>query len=392
MVKHITSLLLLIFVFGFVHNPAFAQGTENFKPVPLTTLSLNEAWQRQQVLLTLEIATPDEFARLEVEELDLSDFEVIELPFERVVKKDSYKVKTGWILFPLVSGQYEIELPKIYYRPNSGRKIKLKIPLQKLTVKSLPSYIPATMPIGKVAIKNTVQAGNLGMFSNLHDTQTLINWDVELITMNVLPQTIPPILRQVKTSKALDVFPETVDKKITKTYQGLKNNIHYTIPVKALRSGLLNLPELTIQYFDPNDAKLKRTTSQASTHWVLNRYLQWILLGLILVGALIALLKLYRIIQAYRLQRRMIHQAINAIEQAKNTQEIRTALHNLSQAKGWQANTTLQQLLKNWQAQKGQDLVLDSMFNELQTVQFSKNAKVSFDKVKNGLINSLKQA
>jgi len=67
------------------------------------------------------------------------------------------------------------------------------------------------------------------------------------------------------------------------------------------------------------------------------------------VVALIALFWLFKIIEAYRLKQRMIHQAINEIEQAKNTEEIRTALHNLSQAKGWQANTTLQQLSKNWQ-------------------------------------------
>ncbi len=392
MVKQITRLLFMVFFLGATQFFGYAQGAENLKPVPVTTLSLSEAWQRQQVILSLEISTPDEFARLEVEELDLSDFEVIELPFERANLSGSqyqYTVKIGWILFPLVSGRYEIELPKIYYRPNSGRKIKLKVPLQKLTVKPLPSYIPATMPIGKVAIKNTVQAGKLG---NVHDTQTLINWDVELITTNILPQTIPPILRQVKTSKALDVFPETLEKKITKTYQGLQNSYHYKIPIKALRSGLLDLPELSIQYFDPSDAKLKRVTSQASTHWVLNRYLQWFLLGLVLVGALIALLKLFKIIQAYRIKRRMINQVINAIEQAQSTEEIRTALHNLSQAKGWRANTTLQQLLKNWQTQNGQDLVLDSMFEELQAVQFSNNANVSFDTVKNGLINSLKQA
>ena len=368
---------------------AFAQAEENFKPEPVINLSINEAWQRQQIILTLKIPTPDEFARLETEELELSDFEVIELPFERSGLSGEHTVKIGWILFPLVAGHYDIELPKIYYRPNSGRKIKLKLSPQKLTVKSLPSYIPATMPVGEIAIKNTVQAGKLG---KLHDTQTLLNWNLELIATNVLPQTIPPILRQVKTSQSLDVFPETLEKKVSKTYSGLQNNYHYKIPIKALRSGILDLPPLSIQHFDPNDKKIKRINSKTPNNWAVNRYLQWLLLSVVAIVGLIIFIKVFQRIQAYRLKRQMINQAIDAIKQAKNTDEIRTALHNLSQAKGWQKNVTLQQLLKSWEAQKGQDLVLNSMLEEFQTAQFSNNTQKSFADIKNGLLNSLKQA
>jgi len=383
MVKRITALLFMVCIFGYV------QGAENFKPVPITTLSLNEAWQRQQVILTLEIPTPDEFARLEIEELNLSDFEVIELPFERVGSQNKYKIKVGWILFPLVEGHYEIELPKTYYRPNSGRKIKLKIPPQKLSVKSLPSYIPATMPIGEVAIKNTVQAGKLG---NLHDTQTLINWNVELVTTNVLPQTIPPILRQVKTSKSLDIFPETLEKKTTKAYEGLQNNFHYKIPVKALRSGPLDLPTLSIQYFDPSDGKLKRANAQVLNHWTLHRYLQWFLLAVAVFVLLIILLRIIQLIRAYIIKWQLIRQAIEGIEEAKNTQEIRTALHNLSQAKGWCANSTLQQVLMDWESQKGEDSRLDKAFKALQLEQFGGKSLKSFESIKKELIDALKTA
>ncbi len=388
MVKRIVALFLLLINMG---SAQWVYG-EAFKPNPIITLSISEAWQRQQVILTVEVPTPDEFARLEFEELELTDFEVIDLEFERTEANGKRSIKIGWITFPLVAGQYKIELPKIVYRPSSGRKIKLKIPLQNLHVKSLPSYIPATMPIGKVEIKSTVEKGYIAILAKLHNTQTLINWNIELITNDVLPQTIPPILRQIKTNKALDVFPETSDKKQLKTYTGFQQNIHYKVPVKALQSGQLDLPKLSIQYFDPSDGKLKRANAQAPTQWALHHYLQCFLLALLLVGALFALIKIFKHIQVYRLKRRMIHQAINEIKQAKNTDEIRTALHNLSQAKGWKSNTTLQQLLMSWESQKGQDLVLDNVFKELQTAQFSKNVQISFADIKNGLINSLKQA
>ena len=385
MVKHIQSFLLLAIL---VVGNSLVQGAEFFKPVPAVFLSLTEVWQRQEVIVTIMVETPDEFARLEADEYSYSNFGIHEIPFERVkTDEGKYIVKIGWVLFPLVEGEYGIELTDVFYKPNSGRKIRLKIPYQELKVKPLPTYIPATMPVGKVMITNAVKTDR-----KIHDTENLINWNIALTTNSVLPETIPPILRQVKTTDALDVFPVTTDKKITPTFQGIINNNNYDVPVKALRSGFLDLPTLSVQYFDPEDAKLKRITSQPLNHWVINRYLQWFFLGLMLLGALLVLIKLFKIMQAYLLKRRMIRQAINAIEQANNTEEVRTALHSLSQAKGWEANATLQKLLKNWESQKGQDLVLDSLFNELQAVQFSKNTKPSFESVKIGLINTLKRA
>ncbi len=379
-------LMLLVITFGI------AQGAESFKPVPKITLSLSEAWQRQQVILTLEIPTPDEFARLEVEEFDLSDFEVIALPFERSeIKgvKNQYSVKIGWILFPLVAGQHEIELPQIIYRPNGGRKIKLKIPPQKLSVKSLPSYIPATMPIGEVVIKNTMPTTNVG---KIHDTQTLINWNIELITKNVLPQTIPPILRQVKTSKALDVYPETLDRKVIKNYQGLQNNFLYKVPVKALKNGALALPTLSIQYFDPKDARLKRAKSEVLNHWAINQYLQWFFFTIITLLVLFSLFKLIQLTRRYFTERKKVKIVIQEISHTENIQEIRKALHKLPQAKGWGDNMTLQQVIKNWEAQKGEDSKLKECFQSLQIEQFSGTSSKSFENLKKELINSLKRA
>jgi len=383
MVKHITILLImLVFV--------SAQGAEHFTPMPDTTLSQSEVWQRQQVILTLAINTPDEFARLEVEELDLSNFEVIALPFERSAVtevKNHYIVKVGWILYPLVAGQYEIELPQVIYRPNGGRKIKLKIPPPTLNVRPLPSYIPATMPIGEIMINNTLSHKKS---VKLYDTQTVLNWNIELITKNVLPQTIPPILRQVKSSEALDVFPETLDKKVTKTYKGLQNSLRYQIPIKALKSGKLDLPPLIIQYFDPKDAKLKRAKSKPLNHWAVNYYLQWFVFLVMVLALLFALLKLIQFSRRYFFARQKVRLAIQEINQAQNMQQLRSALHNLSNAKGWGNNITLQALLKSWQKGTKEGVKFQSSLQSFQTEQFSGQTSKSLESLKKELINSLK--
>ncbi len=80
------------------------------------------------------------------------------------------------------------------------------------------------------------------------------------------------------------------------------------------------------------------------------------------------------------------------INHAKNNKEIRYALHNLSQAKGWGNNMTLQQMLKTWEDKKGGSASLQDSFAVFQNEQFSGNSSKSFEDIKVELLNSLKSA
>ena len=355
-------------------------------------LSSENAWQRQQVILSVEATTTDEFARLETQALDLSDFEVIELPYTALkseTEKNKRTIKVGWILFPLVAGRYEIELPKMYYRPSSGQRKKLKLPVKILNVKALPSYVPPTMPVGKVVIENNLDSGKLG---RLHTTKTLTNWNIKVITNGVLPQTIPPVLRQIKMNginDALEVLPETTKKNAIKTFTGFENTMHYQLPIKALKSGRLSLPELSIQYFDPQDNMLKKANSQPPTHWALNHYLQLLLAMFVLMIGLLALFKAYKKISAVMQKQQNIRHAKNKIQQAKNITELRNALKHYAQANGWQENSTLEKWLKNWQAQNGENNKMTSALEHLLSLQFEEGSGYDIDEIKSSLLKSL---
>ena len=350
-------------------------------------LLLAKVWQRQQVILSVEATTTDEFARLETQALDLSDFEVIDLPYTALKsEKDKRTIKVGWILFPLVAGRYEIELPKIYYRPSSGQRKKLKIPVKILKVKALPSYVPPTMPVGKVLIENSLESGKFG---RLHTTKTLTNWDIKVITSGVLPQTIPPVLRQIKMHRALEILPETSKKSARKTFEGLENTRHYQLPIKALKSGRLSLPELSIQYFDPQDNTLKKVLSKPPTHWVLNSYLQLLLAIVTLMLVLQAFFKTFKKISAVIKKQQNIRHAKNRVQQARNYTELRDALKHYAQANGWQENATLEQWLGNWQLQNGENNKIATVLEHLKSVQFEENSSYDIDAVKALLLKSL---
>ncbi len=352
-------------------------------------LSSTNVWQRQQVILSVEATTTDEFARLETQALELSNFEVIELPYTTLnseTEKNKRTIKVGWILFPLVAGRYEIELPKIYYRPSSGQRQKLKLPVKVLNVKVLPSYVPPTMPVGKVMIENSLESGKFG---RLHTTKTLTNWNIKVITNGVLPQTMPPVLRQIKMNPALEILPETTLQSISKTFAGFENTAHYQLPIKALKSGKLSLPQLSIQYFDPQDNMLKKVNSQPPKHWALNRYLQLLLAMLVLMFILLALFKGYKKISAMVRKQKNIRQAKTKIKQAGNTTELRNALKHYAQVNGWQENSTLEQWLRNWQSQNGENNKIASVLEHLQSVQFEEVSSYYLDDIKMELLKSL---
>ncbi len=350
-------------------------------------LSSTSAWQRQQVILSVEATTTDEFARLETQALNLSDFEVVELPYTALKSEtDGRTIKVGWILFPLVAGRYEIELPKMYYRPSSGQRKKLKFPAKILNVKALPSYVSPTMPIGKVVIKNSLESGKFG---RIHTTKTLTNWNIKVTTNGVLPQTIPPVLRQIKMNSALEVLPETIKQGTTKTFAELENITHYQLPIKALKSGRMSLPELSIQYFDPQDNTLKRALSKPPKHWALNSYLQLLLAIVALIIILLILFKAYKKISVVIKKQQNIRHAKNKIQQAKNTTELRDALKHYAQTNGWQENLTLEQWLGNWQSQNGESSKMTLALAHLQSVQFEEDSSYYIDDVKAVLLKSL---
>jgi len=242
------------------------------------------------------------------------------------------------------------------------------------------------MPVGKVVIENSLESGKYG---RLHTTKTLANWNIKVITNGVLPQTIPPVLRQIKINSALEVLPETTKQSADKTFAGLESTMHYQLPIKALKSGKLSLPELSIQYFDPQDNTLKKASSQPPMHWALNSYLQLLLVVLALMIVLLALFKVYKKISAVIQKQQNIRHAKNKIQQAKNTTELRNALKHYAQVNGWQENSTLEQWLGNWQSQNGKSNKIASVLGDLQSVQFEESSSHHIDDIKAGLLERL---
>ena len=136
-------------------------------------VSTFQPWQRQQVLLTVNVTTLSNVTHL----------------------------NTGWAIFSLSSGNHEFSPPPVLYHLQGVVERRFYLPTIQLDVKPLPSYIPPLMPVGRVFIESRLDD------NSLLNTDTIYNWIIRLHSPELLAHHLPPILRQVTSDDNITFQP-----------------------------------------------------------------------------------------------------------------------------------------------------------------------------------------
>ena len=153
-------------------------------------ISSVKPWEREQIIIEAEIKTSDKYAHIQFDALNIPGFEVYSFHEKnrKLIHKgiDYNSMKVRWILFPLISGQHIIDIPAIEYH-KYGKKIRTYyFPKQVINVTPLPTYIPPTMPVGKVSISSSLEK-NLSLYPD-----TMHYWDIHITGFGVSPNWTPP--------------------------------------------------------------------------------------------------------------------------------------------------------------------------------------------------------
>ncbi len=355
------------------------------KPTIKLSQSAQQVWQRQQVLITLEVVSDDPFARLEVEPFKQQGFSIIPFDLQRVESNNLTTLTLKWAVFPFVSGKHFLQLPRVRYRPNSGRKQTLALETPNLTVRRLPVYVSPTMPVGKIELVNDWNEGWLV------STGELLEWKVKVIGNGVAEQTMPPLSRQLTSNQSAKIFLLKNTKNSYKTDTGINYQKLYTVPLKASKSGLLNLPNIEVQYFEPNSGKLEKVLLNPPFILALNKWLRgFIILSILALLGFLIIIGFKKLKRVYR-KRREQKQALHKLSQATNYAQIRTALNQYTLAKGWGENLALEKLPLLHAQQGEKSSQLKDTINKLQAIEFSQQgSRVEITEVINDLIKILK--
>jgi len=363
----VVKALTILFVLLFGLTPAVAKKIG--KPAVKLSLSKEVVWQREPVTVTLEVVSNDTLSRLDSKKFEQDGFTI--LAYEQQIKEEKNKqiLRLKWAVFPLMldnnTKKVEILLPRIRYRPSSGRPITLDLKALSLTVKPLPLYVPPPMPVGKVSLQSEWNHGRF-IYS-----KKLFNWSVISKSLNVAPQTLPALSRYFKNTEELTFLPFRKSSKIEKKQQGINTHQHYQIPIKAVAVGRLNLPNIAVQYFNPETGLIEKTSISIPVVMVINHWLLAILgFALLLLLAFVWLKAISRV-KGILKRRTQIKQALQALKSANSYSKIQSALMQYALAKKGKNNISLGQFVKSCDLNKKDQLALEALIEKLQLSEFS---------------------
>jgi hypothetical protein len=319
--------------------PAQAQGV----PLAVTAMvATTNPWVREQVLITMEVITPDRFASLAIEPPQLPGFEVIALAGERTrletAEGERTRLRSGLALFALTPGTRRLRLPPVHYRLDGGTRRLFPLPEPELEVKPLPPYVPPTLPVGRVRIDSALEGGGVGL------PHELGFWQLRLEADAVPPGWLPPLQRSLVNNEQIRFLPPQSEYSAAANVGGVNARVVHRVPFSALGDGRLALPTLTVDYFDPATGRLERAVHQPPRPLVLGIPARVAIGVLALALALWALPGLWRRAVARWRCRRERGAALEALGLAEDDAALRAALRRYAAAAGGSPNISLSAL------------------------------------------------
>ncbi len=342
-------------------------------------LSSATPWVRQQVLLTMEVITPEPHASLRLDPPSLPGVEVVPLPPSsepvQTAAGPRTRLRAGWALFPLAPGAYRLDLPPVHYRLDGGTRRLFPLGPVELAVRPLPPYVPPTMPVGRVALASRLEPAGL-----LHKDH-LAHWHLTVSAPAVPAPWLPPVLRALKSGPALRYLPAQSVLETSPDGSGVHALAEHTVPFRPLADGRLALPQLEVQYFDPDSGRLERVVHVPPRPLVLGIPARWAAVALVATLLAWALPRLWHRGRA-RWQSRVARRAALAeLSRAADAAALRGALRRYLAATGAPANLPLERL---------QGCLPPELLARLTAASYGSAQEVDLPALRNSLLRALR--
>ncbi len=376
----IRSAIFLMALIALLASPCQAA-----EPEINLSLSKERVWQREQAIVTLEVVSNDKLSRLEADEYRQTGFTIVPFELEKTETEEAIRLILKWAIFPNLKTKQPIELPRVRYRPSSGRPKSLKLPQLFLKVRPLPIYVPPTMPVGKVSLKSDWSNGSI------ISSKKMFEWRIFAESTQVSPQTLPAITQQLVSTANTQILPLQRSIKTLKKDNGVTHQQQYQIPIKALKMGTLKLPEVVVQYFDPETGKLKKVGLKRQFSLVLNQWLLWLIALCLLAILVVSTLKFVPKLKQFYQRRKSKHQALQSLSKAENYQQIRASLQQIAIADNLPANMTLDLFAAQYEFKQLAYPAIKKLLDTLKANEFSAaNHQNDIRKISDGLYKLLR--
>jgi hypothetical protein len=377
--------LLLLFLIGYIPLSSVAAIQ------PALKLSTTEAWQRQEVTVSIEIHSADKFATIKLPLQKNNRYEWYTHPVEtRISTRNNtpvYRRILRLSVFFYAAGKQNMQLPGLQYI--RGGRIQKTIALPPLTIKikPLPVYVPPDMPVGEVRLTvDRITHNALLLFPD-----RLSNWQLTFQGVGVATQWLPRVLRLITNNNDFRVFRTSTELDTAIKGHRLIGEKTYQIPFAASHNGILHLPVLRWQYFDPTSGKIINRQYTPDVVFVTG----WLILlpGLVLM----VLFTVWFIRRATCLLRELRHRyqhrklALQTLRQAKTHSDIRDAMRIYARAYHWPENTSVFAWLSHFTASRRAPESLKATVQQLDTLLYARpeSGSTSLAAIRNSLLEAI---
>lgn len=296
-------------------------------------------------------------------------------PLQAVRNSDgTVKQRYAYALMPLRSGTIKISWP-LLEASKFGEPLRYAIPSVVLDVTAIPRYLPLHVPVGKVTVTASPTASEVKI-------NQPFNWEFVIQGAGFSEAALAKLL-EFSESDALKVYPAQIE--ILEGGNTVLQTAKFTVPVIALKSGSINLPKITLPYYDPQLGRIEGAAVPASVVRVFNPVTQWLWRVMVALAVCLALgMLLWKAVIDFRqfLAKRAWLKRLASAQDVKSLRHALLAPNN---------EGTLKQWLGCYQEQFGDNAALQHQIERLNRLSFSPAHSDDFLELRQTLLVTLRK-
>lgn len=333
-----------------------------------STVSTQSPWLKQQVTILATLTSASAIQVLSTHEPSQSGMQIQPTaPFTIPIKSSTpvrYQHQLAWHFYSLRQGEVPLDQLFVYLQRDGVRTHQFVLRPITFKVSPLPTYLPATIPVGQLSLEATPLPwwqfiGSLGMVK------------LKLKAKNMLESDIPDLSRQFHSSAILDFYEAHVDTHTQTSVAAQHITREYQIPFTAHSMTLSRPAIIRLQYFDPELSRLVTTSIPLDRFLSLYSWIFYLVLILCSWFAYLLSQKLVRIIRREWFRYRGYQIALQQSQTADSVGALRQALQQVAIAEGWSANLSLTDWQLRWNLSHPRHTVSDQYIQLLNSAFYS---------------------
>jgi|GEM_PF-6634841 len=275
-------------------------------------ISGQSPWQRQAVTIRVSLQTSDFSAHVRIDPVQQQGVIAETLkPVRQELADGMFRFDTGWTIYPVSAGLLSLDLPPVKYQLSGSDRRKFYLPLLQMDVKTLPAYLPPTLPVGQLSVSSQIKTS----------ADSAKQWQIKIQTDGLIPYGVPGLDAQLAALSQRDIAEVKTSHSQLSADQNL-SIYHAPLPDWMMSHG--KDVALKLRYFDPETGRQEEINHLLPRQWQMPSWAWWIALFLILSISALFFWRIAPWVQSYYYRLKLRHQ----LKTAASAQDLRRLILN----------------------------------------------------------------